>query len=347
MLGSSRIGTKQLEGLCRRLSMALEAGVDVRTVLAREAQRAVGFGARRRLTTISEAISQGASFEEAVRLTDVYFPDLFHALVHVGEQTGHLGETLGQLANHYEGQIRLCRRFLGAIAWPLIELGLSILVIGFLIWIMGVIGQSTGHPIDPLGLGLVGNQGLVIYATFVGMIALGVFSILQGIRRGLAWTKPIQRLVLKLPGIGGPLQTMALARLTWAMHLTFNSGMNVRRALKLSLGATNNAYFTDQIKPIDKDVLGGYSLHDAFADTGAFPPDFLDSLHAAEESGKLVEAMERLSHQYQERAEAAIQILTTLAGFVVWGVIATIIILPIFRLSSFYVGTLRDPFGNH
>ncbi len=315
--------------------------MDVRTVVAREADRASGFIARRRLRAVSEAINQGASFEEALKYTDVYFPELFHAVVHVGEETGHLGESLGELADHYEGQLRLRRRFLGAIAWPVIELAIAVLVIGFLIWILGVIGQSTGHTIDILGFGLVGNRGLVIYVTFVGMVAIGIFSVVHAIQRGVGWVKPMQRFVLKLPGIGKPLETIALARLTWALQLTFNSGMDLRRALKLSLEATRNAHFTDQINSIDKYVADGHSLYEAFSDTGAFPSDFLDSLNAAEESGKLVESMSRLSRQYQDQAEAALQILTTLAGFAVWGAIAAIIIFAIFRIFSFYVGMIR------
>lgn len=342
MIGSSRISTKQLEGFCRRLSMCLEAGVDVRTAIARETERATGLIVRRRLAALSEAIHQGASFAEALKYTDDYFPDLFHAIVHVGEETGHLGESLGELADHYDGQLRLRRRFLGAIAWPVIELAIAVLVIGFLIWILGVIGQSTGHPIDILGFGLVGNRGLVIYVTVVGMVAIGIFTIVHAIQRGVGWVRPVQRAVLKLPGIGKPLETIALARLTWALHLTFNSGMDIRRALRLSLQSTGNAHFADQIKPIDRDIEAGSSLLDAFQNTGAFPSDFLDSLHAAEESGKLVESMARLSRQYQEQAEAALQVLTTLAGFAVWGAIAAIIIFAIFRIFSFYVGMINE-----
>jgi type IV pilus assembly protein PilC len=342
MIGSSRISTKQLEGLCRRLSMSLEAGVDLRTAIARETERAAGLIARRRLGAVSDAIHQGASFSEALKFTDVYFPDLFHAVVHVGEETGRLGESLGELADHYEGQLRLRRRFLGAIAWPMIELAFAVLVIGFLIWVLGVIGQSTGRPMDILGFGLVGNRGLAIYATVVGTVAIGIFSIVQAIQRGVGWVKPVQRFVLKLPGVGKPLETIALARLTWALNLTFNSGMNVRRALRLSLQSTRNAHFTDQIKPIDKSVEAGSSLFEAFSGTGAFPSDFLDSLNAAEESGKLVESMGRLSRQYQDQAQAAIQVLTTLAGFAVWGLIAALIIFAIFRVFSFYVGMINE-----
>jgi type II secretory pathway component PulF len=342
MFGSSRITTKQLEGLCRRIGMSLEAGVDLRTALKREAERAAGFTARRRIRAMSEAVEQGASLSESLEYTDTYFPELFHAVVRVGEETGHLGESLGELADHYEGQIRLRRRFLGAIAWPMIELAISVLLIGFLIWILGVIGESTGNKIDILGHGLVGNRGLFVYVSFVAVVAIGIFSIIHAIRRGVVWVKPIQRLALKVPGIGKPLETIALARLAWALNLTFNSGMDVRRALKLSLEATRNAHFTDQIRPIDNAIAGGYSLFEAFSDTEAFPADFLDSLHAAEESGKLVESMARLSRQYQDQAEAALAVLTTIAGFVVWAVIAAIIIFAIFRVFSFYVGMIQS-----
>lgn len=342
MIGASRISTRQLEVFCRRLGMCLEAGIPLRFVIAREVDRAPGGAHRRRIAELSDAIERGASFAEALEFTDDYFPDLFRAMVQVGEETGRLAESLRELADHYEGQLRLRRRFLGAITWPMIELGIAILVIGFLIWILGVIGESTGHTVDVLGFGLVGTRGLVIYLTLVGMVAIGLLTAIRAVQRGLLWTKPIQRLALRLPGIGKPLETIALARLAWALNLTCNAGMDVRKALRLSLQATRNAHFTDQIKPIERQVAAGSSLYDAFCSTKAFPHDFLDSLNAAEQSGMVVEAMARLSRQYQEQAEAALKVLTTLGGVAVWAVIATIIILAIFRLFSFYAGMIRE-----
>jgi type IV pilus assembly protein PilC len=342
MFGLSRIPTKRLEGLCRRLSISLEAGIDARTALAREAERASGGAARRHLWSIRDAVNRGESFHQALQETGDYFPELFRAIVLVGEQSGHLGEALRQLADHYDGRLRLRRQFLTAITWPMVELGLAVLAIGFLIWILGIIGHSSGTTIDVLGLGLVGNRGLAIYCAFIAGVAIVILSVIHAIQRGLGWVKPVQRAVLKLPGVGKPLMTIALARLAWAMHLTFNAGMDLRQALRLSLESTRNAHFTDQIRTIDQAVNQGQSLHEAFSQTGAFPADFLDSLHTAEESGRLVESMGRLSKQYQEQAAAALQVLITLAGFAVWAVIAAIIIALIFRLFSFYVGTIQQ-----
>jgi type II secretory pathway component PulF len=342
MFGYSRISTKQLAGLCRRLSISLEAGIDIRTALAREAERAQGATAQRHLTALREAIHGGASVHDALEETGEYFPELFRAILHVGEKSGHTGEALGQLAGHYEGQIRLRRRFLTSITMPLVELAVSVVVIGLLIWFLGFIGRSSGTTFDVLGLGLVGNRGLVIYVVFVAAVAIAIFSVIQGIRRGGAWTKPVQRAMIRVPGIGRPLETIALARLAWAMHLTFDAGIDVRSALRLSLESTRNAHFTDQVASIDQAVEAGQSLHEAFAQTAAFPVDFLDSLHAAEESGRLVEAMGRLSGQYQEQAEAAMHVFTVLAGFAVWALIAVIITIAIFRVFSFYVGQIQS-----
>jgi type IV pilus assembly protein PilC len=338
MLFSPRIKLRNLAGLCRRSATALGAGIDVRTVWAREAGRAAGRAIRGRLLTVSEGIHRGESMADALAATGDFFPPLFRELVQVGEQSGHLSEVFARLADHYEGRLKLRRIFLGAIAWPLIELAAAVVVIGFLIWIMGVIG----HGIDPLGFGLVGNKGLMIYVAFLATVGVLFVLILEALRRGLVWTGPIQRAVLRLPVLGRALQTLALARMAWALHLTLNTSMDVRRALRLSLRSTRNARYTDQIQLIEKEITAGNSIHAAFVAAGCFPTDFLDAVAVGEQSGELVESMARLSQLYQDQAYAALAALNVLAGFAVYAAVAMVIILLIFRLAGFYFGTLNE-----
>ena len=82
--------------------------------------------ARRHLATISQTVNQGGTLSEGLAATGDFFPPLFREMVYAGEQSGHLGETLKQLANHYQYQITLRRNFLASITWPLIELFLAI-----------------------------------------------------------------------------------------------------------------------------------------------------------------------------------------------------------------------------
>jgi len=317
------------------------AGIDERTICAREVKTAYGFAARRRLATISEIVNQGGTLSEGLAATGDYFPPLLREMVDVGEQSGHLGEVLKQLANHYQNQVTLRRNFLASIAWPAIQLFLAIAIIGFLIWIMGAINGSNPRPVDPLGFGLMGNDGLAKYAAFVVIVGITLALVIRAVSRGMLWTRPLQRFVLLIPKIGPALQTIALARLAWVMSQTMNTSMEVRRALKLSLRSTRNARYIDRIERIDAQIAAGNSIYEAFCEAGGFPADFLESIHVGEKSGNLVESMAHVSELYQDQARAALSVLSTVAGFAVWLVVAAIIVSLIFRLAFFYLGVLN------
>ena len=171
---------------------------------------------------------------------------------------------------------------------------------------MGVLRQMTGNrTLDILGFGLVGDRGLMIYLTFLAVVGAAIWLFVRAVSRGLMWTRPIQRLILRIPALGRPLQTIALERLAWSMHLTMNTGMDVRRALALSLRSTQNARYLDQIPMIDAEIAAGNSIHEAFRVAGGYPADFLDTLAVGEQTGQVSESMETLARQYQHQARMA------------------------------------------
>ena len=326
MLFSPRISTTQLARLSRRLATSLEAGLEVRAVWAREAKQATSPAARSRFRAVSESVNRGESLHEALSRTDDYFPPLFREMAHVGEQTGHLPEAFAELADHYDFQIKLTRTFLVAITWPLVELGIAIGAVGLLIYVLGVIGQSREMTFDVLGLGLSANLSLLVYIATVGLGGLLVAGTIYAIRRGLVWTHPVQRALLRVPVLGKALQSLALARLAWSLHLTVTSGMDIRRAVRLSVRSTRNARYTSGLKSIESRITSGDSLFEAFVETYAYPDTFLDALRVGEETGRLDDAMARLARQYREEAEAAMKVLGVVGFFVVFGVIALMII---------------------
>ena len=346
MFFSPRMSLKQLAAFSQRAATSLLAGIDERKICEREMKIARGFAARRHMTTISQTVNQGGTLSEGLAATGDYFPPLFREMVHVGEQSGRLGEVLKQLANNYQNQITLRRNFLASITWPAVELFAAIAVIGFLIWILGIINGSNpaangARPIDPLGLGLIGNSGLAKYAAFIAVVGVTLAVVIRAVTRGLLWTRPLQRFMLRIPKIGPALQTVALARLAWVMAQTMNTSMDVQRSLRLALQSTRNARYTDRIGRIEAEIARGSSIYEAFRNAGGFPPDFLESIHVGEQSGNLVESMAQVSNLYQDEARAALGVLATVGGFAVWVMVAAIIILVIFRLAMFYLSVLN------
>ena len=337
-----RIPMRLLASFCRRVSTQLGAGVDLRAILKREHDSAADGALRRSLDRILAEINQGSSWQAALQSTGRYFPRLFHDLVHLGEQTGRLDSVLEQLATYYEHRYSVRRGFLAAIAWPVIQLCLAILVVGFLIWILGAIAPAGGKAVDILGLGLTGNNGLFLYCVFWGCVAGGGYAVYHAIRSGALWGKHVQILFLKIPALGGALKTLALARVAWAMNLTFGAGMDVLQCVRLSLSASGNAYYTESTQEITDSINNGQSIYEAFSSTRKFPHEFLDTLQAGEQGGRITESMGLLSRQYQQYAQEAIKVLSTIGGFAVWAVVAGLIIVMIFRLFFFYLNTITS-----
>jgi type II secretory pathway component PulF len=345
MILTARIGLSELARLCHRLGTAVDAGIDVRKMFQREAEGRVPTSLRKRLADVAARVARGTSVSEALAATGGYFPPLFHEMVQIGEESGRLGEVLTQLRDHYEHQLKMRRDFLASITWPVFQLAAAISVIGLLILVMGWISSSTGNTVDILGLGLVGTRGLAIYLGILAVIAGGIALLIHSVGRGLFWTRPLQYAILQIPALGPCLRTLALARMAWTMYVTMDSGMELKRSLPLSLRSTGNARFYDHADEVVRAVLGGTEISHALTATGAFPRDFLDTLEVGEHSGRIPESMAILSRQYQDQARRAMGVLNVIGGFLVWACVAVIIILMIFRLAMFYIGTLNEAAG--
>lgn len=342
MLPISHFSNKTLAELCHRLGVETEAGIDIRRSWKREAESA-HWRTKPYLAEVRDAVAHGESLTGALARTGRIFPPLFLEMVRVGEESGTLAQVFHRLSNHYRRQSQLERTFLAGIAWPMLQLAAAVVVIGILIWVLGIVAQrNRGNPIDPLGFGLIGNRGLAIYSTFILFVVGAVTALVIAIRRGKLWTRSLQQALVRLPAIGPCFEKLALARMAWVLHLTLNVAMDLRRIVPQALRATGNDYYLRHEQAIVADVASGEPLHVAFSRTGAFPGDFIDSLAVAEESGRIVESMDRLSKRYEEEAESALRALAVMAGFGVWMFVAALIVFLIFRLAGFYFGTIND-----
>ena len=337
MLISHRMSSKELSDLAHRVATSLSAGVDLRRTWQRETDSARGFR-KDEFSKVQKAVDRGDDWAEALARTDKIFPPLFLEMVKVGEQTGQTAEVLTRLSNHYRMRYDMGRNFATLLAWPLLQLGLAVLVIGFLIWILGYIGDS-----DPLGMGLVGNRGLAIYTLLVATVAGAITALVVAFRRGKLWVRPVQRWLTSLPGLGIAIQKLSLARISWTLHLLLNVEMDMRQVIPLVFRSSGNDYYQQHTQRVLRDLASGQTLHRALANTGAFPPPFLDAMLAAEESGQISESMARLSKQYEEEAESAMKWIATLVGVAIWIAIGAIIIAAIMVIfTQLYLKPIQD-----
>lgn len=324
------ISTTQLIALCRRLGISLRSGVDARKVFESEARR--GSAQQQAvMQAIFDRVAQGDTIAASMR-DSKFFPTVAVAMVEIGEHTGRLDEALVRLAEHYEHQNKLQKQFLAGIAWPAIQLVIAVLVIGFLIFILGIVGSKTGsEPADILGIGITGTPAMILFFGTVGMVFTAVGVGLYALARGWFGPKPVE-LSMRLPVIGTCFECLAMSRLTWSLGMALDAGIDAKRSADLCLTSTQNPFYISKIPAVLGTIEKNMAFIDAFRDADGFPQDFLDDLENAEIAGTLSESLVRMSNMYDQRARDAMAMLTMLATGFTWALVAGMIIFMIFRL---------------
>ncbi len=333
-----------LSTTCRSLATMLDSGVPLLKSLSVVTKQQPTSEGKRILEAVGTELRQGTDLATAFREHGTYFPSLMIDMVHVAEHTGTLPEVLAGLADHYENLVRMRRTFLGAIAWPVLQLIAAVFIIAGLILVMGWIGdaQAGSEPFDPLGFGLRGASGAIFWLGSCASVAGGIFLAYFLLVRGFRQAHHIHRLLLAIPVIGHCMRSFAVARFSWAYALTQQAGMDLPPSLEASLKATDNGAFAAATPQITAMVMAGEDFADSLAATGLFPTQYIEMVRVGESSGTVPETLQRLSPQFEDQARRSLAAMTTMLGVGVWMLVAAMIIFLIFRLAMFYVNMIND-----
>ena len=117
--------------ICSSLSLLLHGGLGLSDSVWLLQQEAKG-AEKEMLTRMGEELDGGCLLSSAMEKTDS-FPDYVSAMTRIGEETGHLEETLAALGEYYGENDRTVRKLKHALAYPCMILVLILVVIGVLL----------------------------------------------------------------------------------------------------------------------------------------------------------------------------------------------------------------------
>ena len=338
MAFTPQMPTKLLAEILGRMALSLAAGIGVRRAWKGEVER-VPRRWRGAMEAVGQALGAGESLSEAMTLAGETFPPLIRGMVSVGERTGHEAETLRELARMLDQVERTRRAFVGGLVWPGFQLAIAILVIGFLIWVAGGIRDEQHKPIDILGFGLVGSAGLAAYLSIVAFLAIA--GVVAGRMAVASWRRSgiVRRVVSPLPVIGAAARAAEAA--AWCRAASLASAAGLDAGTLVRLGATVAPGIPLDADRVARRLREGATLADTLRESGGFPPTLIEGVIAGELTGNTAEVLDRLARDYDEEARQKFEASAQVAGFVVWGLVAALIALVIFRIFSFYVGAIQ------
>jgi len=299
------------------------------------------------LRDIFEKIQSGSGMKAAFAAHPTVFDLTYQSLVGIGEETGELNKILSRLRDLIGRKIKLRRDLIHALSYPIIVLGLSILIVWailkYIVPKFVEIYGRYGEELPGLTQFVISCSDFVIKYTIQTLVVILLIIILGYFIRNTRWGKPLwDRVILYLPIAGPMIHDYDIAHFARSFSILFHSGVPLLTALEILIPTVERVPIREAIVNATQEISSGKSIGESFlAQEPWFPDVFNRMLIVGERSGFLSEMLDHIADYYEESFNKYVDTLTTLIEpfLIVFlgGIIAIITIalyLPIFALGK-------------
>ena len=274
--------------LFRQYSVLLHAGVS-----AEEATALLCEDGQEPLELLKQLLSrqeEGAGFGEAVRESGA-FPDYTGEVIRIGEETGHLEQCCGSLAEFYERRALLEVRLRNALRYPAVLLLMMCAVLAVLIFSVLPVFNRVYENLS--GSLVSSSYNYVVLGGVLGRVALALALLFCVLALLLAWkvrsrgVEALNELGKRFRPVREPLRLLDASRLADLLSTMLSSGMNEEDALHHCAEALRRGMVDEELQKCTAEVEAGESLGTSLRGSGIFPPVTARVLLSEAESGRI------------------------------------------------------------
>ncbi|HEU4613972.1 MAG TPA: type II secretion system F family protein [Kofleriaceae bacterium] len=341
------VSAKDLQIFTRQLATMIDAGLPLVQCLDILAAQTENKSFKKILTSVKNAVEQGATFSDALKKHPKVFDELYVNLVAAGEIGGILDTILNRLAVYIEKAVKLRGQLKSAMYYPA---GILVVAIGVIaVMLVKVIPTFEAMYHDMGNAELPGATQFVInlshsflnkWYVFAGTLFGLVFGIAAA-RRTEGGREAIDRLLLHLPIIGPVLRKIVVARFTRTLGTLLASGVPILDALDICARTSGNRVVQAGILRAKEKISQGHDMAGPLAESKVFPTMVVQMIGVGEQTGAMDQMLQKIADFYEEEVDTAVAGLTSLIepvmmaflGVVVGGLIIAMY-LPIFKLAG-------------
>ena len=324
--------------LCQQLATLVDAGLPLLKSLEISAAQTQSQMLQKALQEVHADVSAGSTIKKALSKHPDIFSPLWLNLVETGEASGHLGDSLQQLARHFEMTKHIQEEAKTAMTYPAFLLVAAVGVLAlFVYWLIPKF-SSIFATLDmelPLltriviGVSHAARRYFVLIIAGVGLSAYVLRSYLK--TPAGQWSR--DRLLLRLPVFKTFFMYLQLAEFSRGLTTLLGSGVPLMTSLEILERSATNKVFGRAIGTIKDCVKEGKTMAEPMEQTGLFPSMAVQMVQVGEEVGELMKMTSRIAAYYESQIETFIARMTRLfdpIAIVMMGGLVLIIVLAIF-----------------
>lgn len=336
----ARVKTKELVTFTRQLSTLVDAGLPLVRSLEVLNKQEKNLLLKRSLVEMSESISSGSTFAEAMSAHPKIFDKLYVNMVRAGEAGGVLNEVLTSLADFMEKMQKIKNKVISAMVYPMVVLGFALIILTFLmLFIVPRFEQIFRDILGDAQLPFLTRMVTGVSRAFVNQWYLvfgGAAALIVGIVMALKTEKGKRiwdRIKFRAPVFGPLIRKTSIARFTRTLGTLMESGVPVLQALTIVGETAGNSVVADAVKIVHDAVKEGENMAPPIESTQIFPPMVVSMVEVGEETGELPQMLGRIADTYDDEVDNAVAALTSLIEplmIVFLAVIVGIIVISLF-----------------
>jgi type IV pilus assembly protein PilC len=339
-----KVKLKDLAIMTRQFATMINSGLSMLRALTILAEQTENKELARVLGEVRSEVETGNALSSAMAKHPKVFPPLMVNMCRAGEVGGFLDQTLLQIAQNYEAEVKLRGKVKSAMTYPVVVFVMAILMCtGMLIFIVPVFAgmfETLGGELPAPTKMLVFLSGAMKVIAPLGLVALIAFFITWPKVKHLDQVRnTLDPLKLKLPVFGSLFQKIALARFTRNLGTMLRAGVPILQSLDIVADTSGNVVVARAVRDIEESVRRGESLTHPLSQHAVFPPMVVQMMAVGEDTGALDAMLQKISEFYDQEVEATTESLTALIEplmiAVLGGLVGSMIIalyMPIFKV---------------
>jgi general secretion pathway protein F len=346
IFSSDRIPLTETALMTRQLATLLGSNVPLMEALEALIDQVEKPAHKQLWVSVRDRIREGASLADALGQHPKTFSTLYQQMVKAGEASGTLALILVRVSQYLEAQVALRSKIFSILAYPVLMMILSGLILIFLISF--VVPKVTGIFSDMQKALPLPTVFLLAISNFLRnygvVIVLMIIALIVWLKRYIA--TPAGRwqydtITIKLPLVGRLFKIMAVARFAKTLATLLEAGIPLLPALAIVQEVVGNKVVEKAIEQARENIREGEGIAEPLKKSGLFPPLLTHMIAIGEKSGELEPMLNKVSQSYENEVETTITTLTSLLGpfmiLAMGGVVLFIVLavlLPIFDLSQ-------------
>src|SRR5271168_98159 len=254
-----------LSEVTRELSIMLGAGQDLDRALRFVVENTRNARARGILGNVRDKVRSGSSLAAALAGEPQSFSKMYVGLVRAGEAGGTLSATLDRLATLLERERSLSANLRSALIYPALlivaAIGSIVLLLDYVLPQFTPIFEQAGAEL-PAATRVLMTVGTVIGAAlpwFLAALLVGAM-VARHLLGQPAYRLPFDRLLLRLPIVGGLIRETLAARLTRTLGSLLDNGVSLIPALGIAKEALGNLAAAEAVEAAALRAKGGAGL---------------------------------------------------------------------------------------